>query len=291
MKILKNIIVATDFSEASRVAYEYGLDLANRLNAALKVVHAYQPFVSTSHIEMMDVGPDLSDLQTFNEERMARFVQEAEDGTTLVKNRVKITTSTQLGFAPDVLVRLSKDPSVDLLILGTSGEKDWLDRLLGSVSVEVSRKAHCPVLLVPKNADFMGIHNILYAAALDSANPRAIRLMMDWTQYLKSSLHFVHVGIGETEVSQRALKSLFDTYIKQYSPDFLYSFTALDYKNILQGLWDYSDRNDVDMLVVVSYHRDFWESLKHHSISKDMALRTHLPILFIHSDISTPPPV
>jgi nucleotide-binding universal stress UspA family protein len=172
MKTFKNIVVATDFSDASLVAYHYAHRLASRFGASLKVVHAFQIYVNTARPELIDYTPNFSDLQTLNEERMSNFIHETDEmpnSNVLVASRVKVTTEVKLGFAPDYLIELSNDPSVDLLVLGTSGEKTWFDRLLGSVAVEVAQKAHCPVLLVPQHADFQGFHNILYAASDDSA--------------------------------------------------------------------------------------------------------------------------
>ena len=296
MKTFKNIVVATDFSDASLVAYHYAHRLASRFGASLKVVHAFQIFVNPARPEMTELtefAPSFSELKEMNEKRMSDFIHETmnmADSDVLVASRVKVTTEVKLGFAPDCLIEISSDPSVDLLVLGTSGEKNWFDRLLGSVSVEVSQNAHCPVMLVPQKADFQGFHNILYAVSEDSAKPKTVRTVVDWAKYFMSSLHFVHVNVEPTDELKEPMRHFFDNYIEHYAPSMPYSISTVNAKSVMKGIWQYSSKNDIDLVVVVSHHRDFWARFNHHSVSKDLSLHTHLPILYLYSDAKHHPP-
>ncbi len=294
MKTFKNIVVATDFSDASLVAYYYAHRLASHFQADLKVVHAFQIFVNAARPELTEFAPSISELQTLNEERMANFISETNDlpeGDTLVASKVKVTTEVRVGFAAEYLIELSEDPSVDLLVLGTAGEKNWFDRLLGSVSVEVSQGAHCPVLLVPQKADFQGFHNILYGASEDSAKPKTLRIAVDLAKYFKSSLHFLHVKSDANDELIESTQYFFNHYIEEYAPLMKHSMSSLNAKSVMKGIWNYSSKNDIDLVVVVSHHRDFWAKFNHHSVSKDLSLHTRLPILYLYSDAKRYPPV
>ncbi len=294
MKTFKNIVVATDFSDASLIAYHYSHRLASLFQADLKVVHAFQIFVNAARPELTEFAPSISELQTLNEERMSNFISETNDlpeGDTLVASKVKVTTEVRVGFAAEYLIELSEDPSVDLLVLGTSGEKNWFDRLLGSVSVEVSQGAHCPVLLVPQKADFQGIHNILYGASEDSAKPATLRIAVDLAKYFKSSLHFVHVNSDANDELKESTRYFFNHYIEQYAPSMPHSMSFVKAKSVMNGIWSYSSKNAMDLVVVVSHHRDFWDKFNHHSVSKDLSLHTKLPILYLYSDAKRHPPV
>lgn len=293
MKTFKNIVVATDFSDASRIAYHYAHRLASRFQASLKVVHAYQVFVNPSRPELNEYTPSIAELQTLNEQRMSDFIHETEEvlgSDTIVVSHVPVTTEVKMGFTPDVLIEISKDPSVDLLVLGTSGEKKWFDRLLGSVAVEVSQSAQCPVLLVPQKADFQGIHNILYAASDDSAKPRTVRIAVDWAKYFMACLHFVHINVEPKDELTEPMRFFFRNYINEYAPDLPHDVASVTSKSVMAGIWNYAHKHNMDLVVVVSHHRGFWESFNHHSVSKDLSLHTRLPILYLYSDVKNHPP-
>ena len=292
MKTFKNIVVATDFSDASLIAYHYAHRLANRFQASLKVVHAFQIFVNAVRPELTEMAPSLSEMQKYNEERMSNFLDETNDlpdSDTLVASQVTVTTEVKVGFPAETLIELSKDPSVDLLVLGSSGEKNWFDRLLGSVAVEVSQGAYCPVLLVPQKADFKGFRHILYGASEESAKPKTLRIAVDWAKYFRSSLHFVHVNIEPDDELRETVRYFFNHYIQQYAPSMSFSIDTIKAKSVMNGLWKYSSKNDMDLVVVVSHHRDFWDKFNHHSVSKDLSLHTKLPILYLFSDAKNQP--
>lgn len=294
MKIFKNIVVATDFSDASLAALHYAQRLASHLQASLKVVHTFEVFYNPARPQLSEYGPTVSDLQEINEELMAKFIQETNslsDGDTLAATKVNLTTEVHVGIAAEYLIELSKDPSVDLLVLGTSGEKNWFNRLLGSVSVEVSQGAHCPVLLVPQKADFNGIQNILYGASEDSAKPETVQIAVDLAKFFKSSLYFLHVNTEDQDELKESTRHFFNHYVEQNAPSIPHAMSSVKAKSAMKGIWRYSSKNAMDLVVIVSQHRDFWEKFNHHSVSKDLSLHTKLPILYLYSDAERHTPV
>ena len=59
MVVLKNILVATDFSEPSAVAMAYGRDLARSYNATLHVLHVVEDVMMRYSPEVGFAIPDL----------------------------------------------------------------------------------------------------------------------------------------------------------------------------------------------------------------------------------------
>jgi nucleotide-binding universal stress UspA family protein len=55
-----------------------------------------------------------------------------------------------VGHPADRLVAVAKDEDARLLVVGSHGPRS---SLLGSISADVSRRASCPVVVVPPNAD------------------------------------------------------------------------------------------------------------------------------------------
>ncbi|MFM9952206.1 MAG: universal stress protein [Saprospiraceae bacterium] len=44
----------------------------------------------------------------------------------------------------------------------------------------------------------------------------------------------------------------------------------------------YAEMEKIDLIVMATRHRSFWEQLFHKSQTKQMALHTHLPMLVLH---------
>ena len=188
-----------------------------------------------------------------------------------------------MGFPQDTLVEHSKNPLCDLLILGTKGGGNWLDKLLGTVAIGVMQKAHCPVLIVPKAAKYTGIHQALFATSPDTFLEKDIRLALDFAGYFMTKLHFIHVdGVLEDPVSDRS-RAVFERILEQKGLFAPYSIETVTATTVSEGINDYCLKNKMDLMIAVTHHRGFWENLTHYSVTKELAWHAHLPILCLHS--------
>jgi nucleotide-binding universal stress UspA family protein len=149
MIVLKNILVATDFSESAAVALAYGRDLARTFNARLHLAHMVEDV-------MVRYGPEVSfavpELQKNLEERTWRDLRAliTEDDRNIVP-----VVQTCVNIA-NAIIEYAKTNNIDLVITGTHGRGPIKHLLMGSVAERVVRTAPCPVLTVhAKERDFI----------------------------------------------------------------------------------------------------------------------------------------
>jgi nucleotide-binding universal stress UspA family protein len=145
MILLKNILVATDFGDASDVALTYGRDLARTFGASLRVLHvAENVLVSLASEASTAFLPELQQqIEESARKRIDALVTD-EDRTTLNAQSAVITS---IGTA-DTIVQYAKDHAIDLIVMGTHGRRALAHVLMGSVAERVVRLAPCPVLTV-----------------------------------------------------------------------------------------------------------------------------------------------
>jgi len=145
MIVLKNILVATDFSEASDAALTYGRDLARSYDATMHVVHVVESFVG-SMADAESIGV-LLDLQTQIERNERKFLENllTDEDRTMLHAKPVVLTSTR---AAEGIVQYAKDSAIDLIVMGTHGRRALAHVFLGSVAERVVRTAPCPVLTV-----------------------------------------------------------------------------------------------------------------------------------------------
>ena len=146
MLTLKQILVATDFSEPSDAALTYGRELASRFGAALHVLHVAQNvYMSTFGAESYAaIGPDL---QRQIEEDARRHLDEVlvdSDKSGPVTVPAVLTASSPAS----AIVNYAKDHGIDLIVMGTHGRGAFGHLVMGNVAERVVRFARCPVLTV-----------------------------------------------------------------------------------------------------------------------------------------------
>ena len=144
MVVIKNILVATDFSAPSGVALAYGRDLARNYNARLHVLHVVEDLITRYSPEAGFVLPSMqADLDTAARRQLEACVNE-EDRKQL--GAVVVTASgANIAVA---ICSYAKENSIDLIVTGTHGRGAVKHFLMGSVAERVVRTAGCPVLTV-----------------------------------------------------------------------------------------------------------------------------------------------
>ncbi len=145
MILLKNILVATDFGEASDAALNYGRDLARTYGATLHVLHVAENLVVRyADDAALALLPQLqTDIDEAARKRMAELVTD-EDRTML---HAKPVVLAAFGAA-EAIVEYAKMYNVDVIVMGTHGRGGFAHLLMGSVAERVVRTAPCPVLTV-----------------------------------------------------------------------------------------------------------------------------------------------
>lgn len=142
---LKQILVATDFSEASEAALRYGRELARRFGAKLHVLHvADDVMVRYGQDGWVTFPAEIqADIENAAQTQLERLLND-EDRSKL--NAVAITsTSTS---PAETIADYAKAGDIDLIVMGTHGRRALAHVLLGSVAERVVRTSPCPVLTV-----------------------------------------------------------------------------------------------------------------------------------------------
>jgi nucleotide-binding universal stress UspA family protein len=121
---VREILVATDFSEAADTAVRVAHDFARAFGARLHVFHVSWP----------------------DEHGLTQLFA---DLVTQLGSSVSVVVASQRGDAAEEIVRYAKGHNVGLIVLGTHGRTGVSRVLMGSVAERVIRTAPCPVLTVP----------------------------------------------------------------------------------------------------------------------------------------------
>jgi nucleotide-binding universal stress UspA family protein len=192
---LDNVLVATDFSAASKQAVLYATAIARRHSSKLFMVHVV---TSGSESALMD----------------GWRAGQAEITEQLIANRlddIQHELIVKSGDIWGVLSQLIAEMRIDLVVVGTRGRTGVRKIVLGSVAENIFRQAPCPVLTVgPNIADQnpeIGPERILATTGFAAHSLFAVRYAIGLAQDLHSSLALLHVVTGYSNGSGDAKDS------------------------------------------------------------------------------------
>ncbi len=143
------ILIATDDSECSKKALQHGHGLAKIMESSVALIHVIEPAAPTNYGADPLMGqqpiiiPETTEIQ---EENSKTMLDEISKGFQDVK---EVFTFSRIGNPKQEILTVANEWAADLIIMGTHGRTGFDHFISGSVSESVTRRAPCPVLVVP----------------------------------------------------------------------------------------------------------------------------------------------
>jgi nucleotide-binding universal stress UspA family protein len=135
------VVAGVDGSPASLVAAEQAAQAASRRSRPLHLVHGYlHPLGYGVPLNPYDLGVPEPTAQA--QEMLERTAAE------LAGRRPGLTVDVRQVAGGPAAALIEESRRADLVVVGSRGVGGFADLLLGSVSSQVARHAHCPVLVV-----------------------------------------------------------------------------------------------------------------------------------------------
>jgi nucleotide-binding universal stress UspA family protein len=143
MKDLKNIVVATDFSEIADHALDETIDLASRLGAQITLVHSFEiPVYGFPDGILVAPAEVTAQLQSGAQKQLMRTIEARRE------RGVAITPVLRMGAPWEEVSRVATETGAGLIVAGTHGRRGLSHVLLGSVAERLVRTASLPVLII-----------------------------------------------------------------------------------------------------------------------------------------------
>ena len=136
------ILLAVDGSEEASAAARMAVELADRTDSELHVVHVGE-VTSVYHPEMRGYHARYEELQEQARRLLEEQVEEVNSAGVSVSR-----AHLRMGRPGEEIIVLGEEIGAGLIATGTRGLGGMRRALMGSVSDSIVRHAHCPVMVV-----------------------------------------------------------------------------------------------------------------------------------------------
>ena len=146
MARIRRILHPSDFSKASSAAFTKAVELAKANQAELVLLHVLAsplPLMAGDGYVSPQVYEDLDkSARAYASKELASLVARAK------KAGVRANAVLRDGIPHEQIVRASRSPLADMIVIGTHGRTGLAKLFLGSVAGRVVSMAKCPVMTV-----------------------------------------------------------------------------------------------------------------------------------------------
>lgn len=185
-----HILVAIDFSNASRRALCQAVAMAAGNPAHFSVIHVLQPDWRYATLE----NPPELDLQRIDaEQRIDALLREVAP-----QQNVKVVVDAH-GPVADAVAAVINESDVDLLVIGTRSRGGLKKVALGSVAEELLRVAPCPVMTIGPRAEIQAVplyskfHRVLFATDFGCGSAAALPVALAIVKAHNAGLIMLHM--------------------------------------------------------------------------------------------------
>lgn len=275
---MKAILVPTDFSENANTAIEYACELAQSMNASLRIINVHTPAVTRHNVISPLIEEEIGLAKKQAEKKLSAIFQMVQEQY----ESVKCHTQFLIGGIVNTIESLVANGEADLVVMGTRGASG-LDRILfGSNTTHVIEKVKCPVLAVPTDSPFQIPKRIVYATDFLNEELNHINELVAIAKVFNAELMLTHFTTDKSALqSEEMLKKNFAKRVSN-----LTDYAAIEYfvkyeEDVRRALDTFTTLVHADWISLLTRDRTMLEKLYNPSLTKAMTYQTRIPLLAI----------
>ena len=280
---MKKILIPTDFSNHSRNAAFYAVELAKQLRAHLVLYHAYSvPSAITSPPVYSYSFPDKSKLmEEVDKIETSNFVRLKFFRDTILKGKRNPCCSIvqQRAFVNEGITQYATNHDNDLIVMGTRGSQQAGDMLISNITWGVIQKSKVPVLAIPEGCKYQKIKHICFINNIREDDAALIQKLSGYAEMFNARLSVVHIS---NKPGNHEEQKFFDSHSKDHfrkTGNENLDFKMLEHKDVSVALAEYLKDTNVDLLAMSYEKRELFDQLFDQSFNRMFARHADVPLL------------
>ncbi|MGB5229652.1 universal stress protein [Eudoraea sp.] len=278
---MQRILIPTDFSENSRNAINYGLELFKKTKCIFHILHI-NPIPPYSGAGSSVKGTSIMIRETVLTEskkdlkKLLNYIEEHH------KNELHSYVSmAKYDFFVDSIKRAVEDKKIDLIIMGTKGATGLKKVSMGSNTGDVITRVKCPLLAVPENSTYKTPKEIAFPTDFHIAyDIKVLDNLIEMATMNNSILRVVHISKKGEMLSDEQLSN--KDFLHDYLRGIDHSFHSLTGSKLETAIQCFVESRDIDLVAMVAKNLNFFQRILFRPAVEEISYHTDIPFLVLH---------
>lgn len=280
-RILKSILLPTDFSNNSINAINYAVELLKDEVCEFYVINIQKAssFVSDDLMTMTSSATIYHTLIDIAKKSIKNIIEDVKE--TYNNKLHQFYSIVDYDNFVDGINQACESRNIDLIIMGTKGASGAEKVLFGSNTARVMQRCNTPVLAIPDGCQFNGVDKIAFTSNyLIEYSKEDLQALYDISSLYKSSIDIIHVtNNGDLTSGQENNKAFLDAYFSNLKHEFI----DLEKTDIFKAIQDYIKEKNIKILAMTSRHHSFLERLFTRHLVEAFAFNIDIPFLVMEN--------
>ncbi|HET7118529.1 MAG TPA: universal stress protein [Hanamia sp.] len=272
---MKNILVPTDFSAASRNAAKYAVSLARSFGAKVTLINVVTPPIIVDDSLLAPVMVTQAEIVEGNRKLMEKEID------AISKEYTNINGFVEEGYALDLIPKWVDEKKAGLTVMGMKG-KGKSSSVFGSTTTSLIQRNSFPIFVIPEKAVFHPIRNITFASDFDSTIDRdRYTALFDISEKFKPVINILHVQKKQSDLKSGETLGKMKTTIAFATHN--HQFHTITENKVEEGINKFIKKNHTDVLAMVAHKHSLFERIFGKVHTKIMSYQTEIPLLVLQS--------
>ncbi len=269
---MKKILIPIDFSDVSRHAIDFAVEIAEELNAEIYLLHS----ISFNYFNDF-VYPVGVNLQVMVDEVNTSVLNRMKEVVDKLDTKVKIEVRTSSLHLFEAVKDIVKEEQVDMIMLGTQGSSGWSELLVGSNTEKIVRWAECPVIAVPGKTELKNINKILVPIDLTEIHRSFLEELILLQRLFTAELEFLWIRTPHNVENSKLVTEEFSDILKARGFEHT-SFVVANNVFPSEGILEQAKALNADMIAMATHARRGISHWFSGSVTEDTVNHVHVPV-------------
>lgn len=280
---MKSVLIPTDFSENANNAISYALDYFSGVSVNFYLLHVQRKPNEEEYQEYaIDLSPNNDETTSLVESSLEQLLAQ----TITFKERSKTKTHNfyalhEKGLMVEAIRKHVADKNIDYILMGTRGASSMDGVGIGSNTAEVITKVKCPMLVIPKRANFKGIQNIAFPTDYNCVyRNKVVSTISDVLKMQKAALRILHIKARSRELTSSQTDN--KIFLQEFISGSKHSFHFLELINLDSGLQAFVETWDINMIGIAAKNLNFVQKILLSPSVTSIPYHSEIPFLILH---------
>ena len=272
---MKKVLFTTDFSTVAHNAFVHALALAKLIHGELILLHAFEwPVIdsqfATQNYKVVYDSIELGNLEQFKEE-VSKLRELAIENNF---ENIKMSHILMDGDLIYTIKEVIQKEAIDFVVMGTSGANGWKELFLGTNTGEAIANLSVPILSIPENAIYSKIETIGFTTRYREKDKIALTRVLKIAKLAGAMVKCLYVQTKDSDNTSK-MHVDWEAYFKNEPIQFF----IIPSEYVKQTIEDFIIHQNIDMLAMLTYKRNFFEWMLTTSFTEKMSYHCDIPIL------------
>lgn len=274
---MEKILVPIDFSKRSEFASKVASKIGKKSKSEVFLLHM---------IELPTGIVDMGAGSNFSIPESMLYLRKVKDRILEFKenffsNSTKVHHSIRFQNPHEGILKYATKIKADLIVMGSKGQSNLEEILIGSNTEKVVRTADIPVLVVKRDNEKFKMKNLVFASGFKEESEKVpFAKFLDFANSFKSTIHLVKVNTpGKFESTQKSTEK-----IKEFIGEFdlpKHTINVYNDASVKKGILNFARDIDADLIALRTHGRSGIAHLFSASVTKNLSKEALRPMLTI----------